>query len=152
MPSDLSSSTPPRAQAGAGEKLQKPGENPHDYSDSSAGTSQKIDSVSANLSANISLVGEVCPRCEYAVAPLPCSCGELACPRCNRHAVFRSERQRPDLSMVELVELVQRSMHASVRECEGCGRRSSCAPLWPLQRKCCPDCTCARTFGEVAHA
>jgi hypothetical protein len=26
--------------------------------------------------------------------------------------------------------------------CRGCGRAASCAPLWPEQRKCCPDCTC----------
>lgn len=32
--------------------------------------------------------------------------------------------------------------------CKGCDRETSCAPLWPEGRKCCPDCTCPPLLGE----
>lgn len=86
-PSELSRSGAPSTPQGSDRSEESKSDNRLEPS-----SSQKIEVV--NFCA--------CVHCGHAQPPLPCACGQLACPGCNVHVDFRRE-----LPLGELLELAK---------------------------------------------
>ena len=71
-----------------------------------------------------------------ALARLQASWRGLPCPTCKGQAIH-------DSKCPVLLDMNERAQCEAMGGCSSCCRPTSCAVLWPNQRKCCPDCTCA---------